>query len=112
MADTPRYYSASKRDFVEIASMPTPHLSSAAKKLLNAEADRYGISRDEALPVLLAMIDELARRVPAKKVSEGIRAVRSQLEREGAHYPNEMLVALSELVGEEWNGSGWEASNG
>lgn len=75
-----RYYSASRKAFVEIDTMPTPHLSRAAKKLAHTmaeawgaddraiaattECDRYADEGFSALDVLEAMIDDLASRVP------------------------------------------------
>lgn len=70
MADEVRYWSASKSAFVPLKPMATPHLSSAAKKLAKAiaESDDAADSQEpSALTVLVAMIDELAGRVPPQE---------------------------------------------
>ena len=78
-----RYFSASRRDLVEIDGMPTSHLANAAKKLVGdlnlASPDddpktpaeiAASLRRDAQMAgggvvaVLTAMIDELASRVP------------------------------------------------
>jgi len=72
-----RYFSKSRGEFIEIDSMPTRHLSNAAKKLVPIVADflsddpsQASLDFDESCgrpdDVLSAMIDELASRVPAK----------------------------------------------
>lgn len=70
MPDETKYFSASKGQFISIAPMPTPHLSSAAKKLAVAIAngdDSTDLQQPSALTVLLAMIDVLAGRVPPQE---------------------------------------------
>lgn len=112
----PRYWSASKGAWVDIATMPTPHLSNAAKKLVarmasSPDGDLQETDGDQN--VAAACIDELARRVPPKKHLDVVREVRDVFIEDGYAPFNELIEKLSMVLGEEWNAaeSRWERPN-